>query len=248
MTKPRVHHKTYASCEGCLVRFAHSDLLVPLLNAIDLVECRVLTSPVDKNIIPGDIVIIEGAPTQKEHIEELRKIRKTPGVLIIAIGTCAVSGGIPAGMPDDAVKEAHEGTHGEYIRSLGVLPGAPLSHYIHVDAIVRGCPMDPTEFATTVAKLLFGGKPIGQRTPVCAECTRTGCLLEEGILCLGSQTVSGCNAICTKVNRECLGCRGLLPEADIKKLTAILITQGFTPEEVAKKLSVYNAFGLRENE
>lgn len=55
--------------------------------------------------------------------------------------------------------------------------------------------------------------------PVCAECTLYSelCLLRKGILCLGPFTIAGCNAICTKQNAPCIGCRGFIKSLDVWK-------------------------------
>jgi len=244
--KPRVHIKTFAGCEGCQDRLAHSDWLVPLLGALDLVECRLLTSPVDQTILPGDIVIFEGSPTLAEHISLLKEIREISGVIIIAMGTCAATGGVPAGMPKSSAEEANAGLHGEYIKSLEVRPGAPLSHYIKVDAFIRACPINPDEFVGTVVKLLVGGKPIDHKHAVCAECERVGCLLNEGEFCAGALSVSGCQAVCPSVNRGCLACRGFVSNTETEKFLAVLESKGFEREDVLKKLSIYNAYALGE--
>jgi sulfhydrogenase subunit delta len=245
MGLPRVHIKTLSGCEGCQDCLEHSEQFVPLLGAINLVECRLLTSPVDLNVLPGDIVIFEGAPNTNHHIKELEEIRAISGVLIIAMGTCAVFGGVQANVTDKDLEEVHDGKWGEYNQTLELKAGAPISHYVKVDAEIPGCPIDPEELAFIIAKLLSGGKPRKFNHAVCAECHRVGCLLNDKELCLAMITVAGCKGVCPNVSRGCLGCRGFLPKADVEQFVAMLVEKGFSEKDVRRKLDFYNAFKMK---
>jgi F420-non-reducing hydrogenase small subunit len=69
------------------------------------------------------------------------------------------------------------------------------------------------------------------------------CLMEQGIICMGMATRSGCGAQCLKVDMPCTGCGGATPnQADmgsgmITALAAILNLDGepggYTEEEIA---------------
>jgi len=101
--------------------------------------------------------------------------------------------------------------------------------YVNVDFYVPGCPPEHeilTEFITNVVQ---GRRAMGYDKAVCDECPRerTGespiqirriidvaeidpekCLVEQGIICMGKMTMSGCGAKCPKANAPCEGCRG----------------------------------------
>ncbi len=112
-----------------------------------------------------------------------------------------------------------------------------LSDVVDVDYMVPGCPPAPEQVKAVFTAVVTGNLPprgsvvgAGERS-VCDECKRTKdekkikefhrpweiiadperCLLEQGILCAGSATRSGCNARCTSAGLPCRGCYGPAP-------------------------------------
>jgi F420-non-reducing hydrogenase small subunit len=110
----------------------------------------------------------------------------------------------------------------------------PLADVIPVDYYVPGCPPVPSTIVAAVQAIATGTLPPkgtviggGSRT-VCATCSRVKeekkvkafqriaftvpeperCLLEQGIVCLGSATRDGCGARCLNANMPCRGCFG----------------------------------------
>ena len=47
--------------------------------------------------------------------------------------------------------------------------------------------------------------------PYEVEVKRDECLLDQGIVCMGPATRSGCGALCVKANMPCRGCYGAAP-------------------------------------
>lgn len=67
------------------------------------------------------------------------------------------------------------------------------------------------------------------------------CLLDQGILCMGPATRSGCGALCVKANIPCRGCYGAPPNVEdqgAKMISALSsVIDASTPEEAKKIFS-----------
>jgi F420-non-reducing hydrogenase small subunit len=109
---------------------------------------------------------------------------------------------------------------------------------VTVEYAIPGCPPQPERIWEVVEHLL-SGRPLpapgsvlgaGEKT-CCDECSRERkekkikqfrrpyeflpdpelCLLDQGIVCMGPATRSGCGALCTMANVPCRGCYGPPP-------------------------------------
>jgi len=82
-----------------------------------------------------DVAIVEGAVTTEEHVELLRDVR-SKAAAVIALGTCAVTGGIPAmaglGDYDGRYEVVYGNGDGEQVARGRIVP-APIDRYIDVD-------------------------------------------------------------------------------------------------------------------
>lgn len=114
-----------------------------------------------------------------------------------------------------------------------------LADIVQVDYTLPGCPPQSDRVWETILALVSGQAPApgskvgcGTKT-LCDECPREKrlakiggfqrpqsirpepgwCLLEQGILCMGPATRSGCGAACIKANVRCEGCYGPTPAA-----------------------------------
>ncbi|MCU0494663.1 MAG: F420-nonreducing hydrogenase [Chloroflexaceae bacterium] len=117
-----------------------------------------------------------------------------------------------------------------------------LDQVVPVDYIMPGCPPESHQIAAVVKAIISGAelpKPGGTvigagQVAVCEECPLAKnvkqitrfyrpyelvpepglCLLEQGLLCMGPATRSGCGALCPRVNMRCEGCYGPLDGQD----------------------------------
>ena len=157
-----------AGCFGCHMSFL--DIDERILDLVELVEFD--RSPITdiKNIGDCDVGLIEGGVCNAENVEVLREFRQRCKVLV-AVGACAINGGIPAMRNQFEVRECLEEA---YIDGVGVSnpqipndPELPLLlnkvHPIHevvkVDYFLPGCPPSGDAFWTFLTELI-DGKPI----------------------------------------------------------------------------------------
>ncbi|MEM1695689.1 MAG: 4Fe-4S binding protein [Desulfurococcaceae archaeon] len=130
-----------AGCEGCLYNIINEQLfkLLDKYNA-ELVDWRLLGV---KKSDEYDIAIIEGSIVSEKDLKRVQFIREKSKI-IIAVGACAIHGGVQAGLYDENKKQRSK----------------PLAYYVKVDYHVRGCPVEVEEFLELLESILKGEKPV----------------------------------------------------------------------------------------
>ena len=107
-------------CSGCHMSFL--DIDERILELVELVEFDRTPLTDIKTVGDCDIGLIEGGVANAENVEVLREFRKHCKVLV-AIGACAVNGGIPAMRNQFELRECLEEA---YVDGVGVYnPGIP---------------------------------------------------------------------------------------------------------------------------
>jgi coenzyme F420-reducing hydrogenase gamma subunit len=115
----------------------------------------------------------------------------------------------------------------------------PLRSILPVDAVITGCPPEKEELLRLLAGLIRGALPVEIDYPVCTECRMREnlCLLtERDALCLGPLTLGGCGARCPSMSVPCEGCRGPVPEANLKEALDLYAQKGFDRQTVLGRL------------
>jgi F420-non-reducing hydrogenase small subunit len=208
-----------SGCAGCEVS---------LLNASEWVERHKLVYMplvVSAYDVPEvDVLLISGGVRTDEDFYNARHaVRQAKRV--IAVGTCAISGGV-ANLGDRDEVRALFLAQAERRHVPRLLPKChPVDAVVSVDRYLPGCPPTPELFMAA----LFNPPGFQAGKTVCLECGRrklkdmrpdhligfeTGevqpgiCLINQGYLCVGSSTRGGCRALCTRPGHPCVGCRG----------------------------------------
>lgn len=237
---PRVVVVGLASCFGCQLQITNAEAhLMEVLGQIDLQYWQLASSdPMPEEF---DVAVIEGAVTTEESERTVLELRRRASI-VIAIGACATTAGIPGmaaegfiqrpGIVYDTVPDAC----GEMISPRSV-PAV-----IDVDYEVRCCPIDSYDFIDVLQRALYGSNKIDSTATMCGSCKRneTGCFYQKGIMCLGLVTRSGCNARCVNLGRPCNGCRGLSPDANLPAAREACRAAGILVERFDKALEMFN--------
>jgi coenzyme F420-reducing hydrogenase gamma subunit len=247
MSKPTVGIFGLTGCAGDqLVILNCEERLLDLVSLLDIRDFLMASSANDTQC-PLDIALVEGAVMSRRDEATLKQIRARARILV-AIGTCAVWGGIAA--TDGNGRRA--GWLAEIYGPPGIgydsLPARALREIVKVDFRIPGCPIEKEQFLSAVASLLNGDAPLLPEYAVCVECKfrENNCLLvDKGEVCCGPLTVAGCEARCPSLRIPCVGCRGPADDANVASAMVMFAERGIPREEIARKLRTFAPEGVR---
>jgi NAD-reducing hydrogenase small subunit len=165
--KPKLATCSLAGCFGCHMSLLDLDeRLVPLFAQVELDK-----SPLDdlKELTgPVDVGLVEGGVSNTENVHVLRDLRAHCRVLV-AVGECALSGGVPSMRNTIPVEECLEeaylrGVVSPQLPSDPELPllldrVVPLAAVVKVDHFLPGCPPSADAIHHFLTKLLAGEDP-----------------------------------------------------------------------------------------
>jgi len=231
-------------CAGCQLTILFSEKLPALLRMIDILALPFIKERNDKGRF--DVILLEGLVASKEDKQRVKELRARCDVLV-AIGACAVHGGVPAvrNVMDEERVEHAVYAKVDFLKSL---KATPVSAHVPVDIELPGCPPSADQILAVLTDLVLGRPPRVTHNPVCVECVKreVDCLLAQGKPCLGLITTGGCDAICTVAGHECTGCRGPHPDANIPAYINLLEKKGFKRGEIERRLHAYAALAVDE--
>ncbi len=138
-----------------------------------------------------------------------------------------------------------------------------LAQTVEVDYYLPGCPPPVKLIANAIDAIAKNelppkGSVLAPLKAVCDECPRKRenkkitkiyrvhekapepekCLLEQGILCMGPATRSGCGAQCLQVDMPCTGCGGAapnMPELGAGMITALAAILGYDEKDLSQE-------------
>jgi NAD-reducing hydrogenase small subunit len=170
MAKPKLATCSLAGCFGCHMSLL--DIDERLLDLIDLIDLD--KSPFDdKKEVDGvvDIGLVEGGCSSEHNVQVLRDFREHCRILV-AVGACAINGGIPAMRNLVSLQECLEEA---YLRGPTVAEGAalpndpdlpllldrvyPVHEVVKIDYFLPGCPPSADAIWACVNSLLAGNAP-----------------------------------------------------------------------------------------
>jgi coenzyme F420-reducing hydrogenase gamma subunit len=191
------------------------------------------------------VALVEGAVLTERDAEMLRAIRQRSG-LLVALGTCAVWGGVAALDRDADRARLLKEIYGDTGSGYDSLPARALHEVVKVDLRITGCPIEKDQFLAAIAGLLNGDLPVYPDYALCTECRmrENNCLLiEHGEVCCGPLTVAGCNARCPELRIACIGCRGPLDDGNPNSMLEMLEKKGIGRRQVEDKLRTFAPIG-----
>jgi len=227
----------------------------------------------------ADVGIITGGVRNEEH-KELAQEMRNKCKIIIAYGSCAVFGGLPAlanmYTKEDTFNKIYKTTRSTVPGDFPYVDIPPwtdrlmaVDEVIKVDVKIPGCAPNPDLFADALTALLTGKEFKLEEKAVCEDCPlerekkaiasikrpleappdEERCLLEQGYLCLGPATRTGCGGH-EKVPRciagifPCRGCMGPIrfDGNQMVDLMGALATIGLNVREIPDRLATFNRF------
>jgi len=237
--KPRLAVYKLSSCAGCQLQILNlEDVLLDIAGAVEIAHFPMASRQMLSG--PYDIGFVEGAVTEPEEINKVKEARRDCRVLV-ALGSCAAFGGLPSlknRWPQWEV-ERRVYPRPELIHSVAA---RPVGEYVRVDAILRGCPIDPDEFLELVKAVLIGVRPRLNAHSLCLECRlqEVGCLFDKsGSGCMGPITAGGCGALCPGLGRACEGCRGPAEGANLAGFARLLAAKGYPRQRIVDHFQKY---------
>jgi coenzyme F420-reducing hydrogenase gamma subunit len=242
MARPKLAVWKFASCDGCQLQLLDlEDAFLALAGRVEIAHFLEATSRVSPG--PYDVSLVEGSISKPGDVERITRIREESRTLV-AIGACAVAGGIQA-LRNTASAAGYAAAVYPDPAKVGTLEtSTPVSAHVPVDLELRGCPVSKAQLLDALCALLAGRRPRLPRTPQCAECKAHGTvcvMVSEGTPCLGPVTQAGCGNLCPAVGRGCYGCFGPAEGANLPAMAAELARLGLDARQVRDAFRSFNA-------
>lgn len=187
------------------------------------------------------LALVEGVVVSRRDEASLLEIRSRSDRLV-ALGTCAMHGGIPVMDRDHDREAVLHGVYGAAGAGYDTYSARPLHEVVRVDEGLPGCPVEPRELLEALCSLLHDHPPLPRRYPVCTECKvrETPCLLvDPDAVCLGPVTAAGCEARCPALGIGCAGCRGPAVDANWPSAMRLFLDRGVPRDDLVARMRTF---------
>lgn len=163
--KLKVATAALCGCFGCHMSLL--DIDERILSLVELIDFDRTPLTDIKTVGSCDLGLIEGGVANTENVEVLRDFRKQCKILV-AVGACAINGGIPAMRNQFEVKDCLEevylegmGIDGPHIPDDPEIPLLldkvhPIHEVVKVDYFLPGCPPSADTIWTFLTELIAG--------------------------------------------------------------------------------------------
>jgi F420-non-reducing hydrogenase small subunit len=209
-----------SGCAGCEVSLSNAS------EWYDKFRLVYMPLVVSSHRVPDDVdvLLISGGVRNDDDVYNLKRAVKNVN-RVIAVGTCAISGGVTNLGDRDDVRELFLSQESRHHLPRLLNKTHPVDSFVDVDMYLPGCPPTPELFMAA----LLAPEDFKASSIVCGECGRKKlpdmrpehlvgfqkgnvlpdiCLINQGYLCVGTSTRGGCRAPCTRAGHPCVGCRG----------------------------------------
>ena len=171
MGKPKIASDWLAGCAGCHMSLLDIDERIIKIAELTDIRATPITDLKQPDPSGVDVGILEGGINNTYNEEVAQRMRQRCGILV-ALGDCAVFGGVPAMRNfftlEEALRRAYVET--ESTEAGSQIPNDPelamptkvraLSEVVDVDVFVPGCPPDADTIFYVLSELAQGRRPV----------------------------------------------------------------------------------------
>ena len=155
--KPKLSVWKFASCDGCQLSLLDcEDELLTIAGAVEIAYFVEASRAMVKG--PYDLTLVDGSITTAHDAEVIQHVRRASKYLV-AIGTCANSGGIQALRNFTDVNDYIDAVYAkpQYIKTLQ--ESTPIAAHVKVDYGLNGCPINKHQLLAVISAFLQGRPP-----------------------------------------------------------------------------------------
>jgi NAD-reducing hydrogenase small subunit len=170
MTRLKLATVWMGGCSGCHMSFLDLDeWLFDLAARVDLVYSPFMDTKEYPEMV--DVVLVEGAIANQEHLDMIHKVRARSRILI-SFGDCAVTGNVtalrnPLGNAEPVLQRSYleaADIHSQIPTKPGIVPPllhrvTPVHSVVPVDIYLPGCPPPADRIRAALEPLLTGNLP-----------------------------------------------------------------------------------------